>query len=126
MSELGPLQLRIMRILWKNSSGTVGEVLEVLNGEPGVHELAYTTVLTVLRNLVRREFVSQTPEGRSHRFRPLIDPAVYRIEALRQLRDRLFDGSLQEMLATLAHDETLPADDHAVINEITGRFVRAH
>ena len=41
-------ELRIMEVLWKKGAATVAEVAEELAGKDGS---AYTTVLTVLRNL---------------------------------------------------------------------------
>ena len=56
---IGPLQLRVMNHLWKVGSGTVQEVMDALNGGPGAKALAYTTFLTVMRNLAKRKLLDQ-------------------------------------------------------------------
>ena len=58
---LGDRELDVMGVLWELRSGTVAEVRERLPAE-----LAYTTVLTILRNLEEKGFVSHEVEGRAH------------------------------------------------------------
>ena len=60
--SLGERELDVMTVLWARTSGTVTEVQAAL-GTP----LAYTTVLTILRNLEAKSFVSHEEEGRAHR-----------------------------------------------------------
>jgi len=56
---IGPLQLRVMNHLWTVGSGTVQEVMNALNAAPGAKPLAYTTFLTVMRNLAKRKLLDQ-------------------------------------------------------------------
>ena len=56
---IGPLQLRVMNHLWRVGSGTVQEVMNALNAGPGAKPLAYTTFLTVMRNLAKRKLLDQ-------------------------------------------------------------------
>ena len=64
---LGDRELDIMGVLWDLGSGTVAEV----RGKLPV-DLAYTTVLTILRNLEAKELVSHTAEGKAHRYFPRV------------------------------------------------------
>ena len=57
-------ELDIMAILWERGPSTVAEVRERLSDE-----LAHNTVLTVLRVLEDKGYVSHTEEGKAHRFR---------------------------------------------------------
>jgi predicted transcriptional regulator len=95
-----------MAVLWEIGSGTVGEVRERL-GAP----LAYTTVLTILRNLEAKQFVSHEEEGRAHRYHPRIAQRTAQRSALGRLMDRLFDGSPEQLLARLVDDRALGADE---------------
>lgn len=124
MDAIGPLQLRIMHIIWNRGPSTVHEVHSLLNEEPGAQQLAYTTILTVMRNLSRRNVLKQTPAGRSHVFEPLIDEVTYKLGILQQIRDDLFAGSLSMMLETLAKDEALESKEQQVLQEITDRIVK--
>src|SRR5260370_10774295 len=64
-------ELDVMEALWNLGSGTVAEVRARLPDQ-----LAYTTVLTVLRTLERKGYVGHTGEGRAHRYRPLVKRAA--------------------------------------------------
>ncbi len=107
MEAIGPLQLRVMRYVWQRGPSTVHTVLDALNRQPGCPTLAYTTILTVMRNLVRRGFLAQRPEGRSHVFAPLVDEGSYKLGMLRQLRKDLFAGDVAGLLDFLARDDEI-------------------
>lgn len=70
MEIIGELQLRVMHVLWKDGANSVHHVHNALNAQPNARQLAYTTVLTVMRNLARRKIVVQTANGRAHLFTP--------------------------------------------------------
>lgn len=103
---LGDRELDVMAVLWEIGSGTVGEVRERLPAK-----LAYTTVLTILRNLEAKEFVSHTEEGRAHRYAPRVQQRSARRSALSRLVDTLFAGSSEELLAHLVDDRALGPDE---------------
>lgn len=107
METIGPLQLRVMHFLWSQGPATVNTVQEHINQHAGTRPLAYTTILTVMRNLARRGFLSQTPQRRSHLFAPLIDERSYKLGMLRQMRHDLFGGQAAGLLACLAQDDEI-------------------
>ena len=86
-STLGDRELDVMSSLWELGSGTVTEVRDHL-GDP----LAYTTVLTVLRNLEAKHFVRHEEEGRAHRYFPLVERQTAQRNALSRLMANLFAG----------------------------------
>ncbi len=108
METIGPLQLRVMHYLWSQGPATVHAVQEHINSISSERPLAYTTILTVMRNLVRRHFLSQTPQGRSHLFTPLIDERASKFGMLRQIRQDLFGGDIAIMMNYLCSDEEIP------------------
>ena len=105
-AQLGDRELEVMTWLWANGSGTVGEVKDGL-GDP----LAYTTVLTILRNLEAKGFVRHEAEGKAHRYVPLVAHAAARRSALQRLVDKLFHGSAELLVAELVRDRALDADE---------------
>ena len=109
MEAIGPLQLRVMHYIWKHGPSTVHAVHDALNAEAGAQKLAYTTILTVMRNLARRKVLNQKASGRSHIFEPLIDEDAYKLGILRQMRKDLFAGNVHRLLSYLARDEELDA-----------------
>ena len=105
-ATLGERELDVMTILWQRSSGTVAEVREALSAT-----LAYTTVLTMLRNLEAKGFVRREEEGRAHRYFPKVKQRAEQRRALRRLIDTLFLGSPEALLSQLVDDHALsPAE----------------
>src|SRR5690349_18060634 len=95
-----------MGALWELGSGTVTEVREQLPAD-----LAYTTVLTILRNLEAKGFVRHTVEGKAHRYHPRVAQRTARRNALTHILDKLFHGSPEQLIAQLVEDEQLTAAD---------------
>lgn len=104
--SLGDRELDVMAVLWESGSGTVGEVLERLDAP-----LAYTTVLTILRNLEAKEMVSREEEGRAHRYFPRVAQQSAQRSALKRLVNSLFQGSPEQLLARLVDDQALGAEE---------------
>jgi predicted transcriptional regulator len=65
MRRLGQLERRVMDVLWDSSEDPVSG-REVADALP---DRAYTTVLTILERLRRKELVCRTTQGRVHYFR---------------------------------------------------------
>ena len=103
---LGDRELDVMGVLWDLGSGTVSEVRERLPAD-----LAYTTVLTILRNLEAKELVTHTSEGKAHRYAPKVARRAARRSALTRIVDKLFHGSPGQLIAQLVEDEDLSAAD---------------
>ena len=98
ISDIGSLQIRVLRILWKRGDGTVHEVLE---GFPAGERPAYTTVLHVLRTLERRGLVAHTKQARQHCYRPLVAADDVESGVVHSLLDRVFSGSAHRLVARL-------------------------
>ena len=104
--SLGERELEVMTVLWQRNSGTVTEVQHAL-GAP----LAYTTVLTILRNLEAKRFVRREDEGRAHRYFPRVKQRAAQKRALRRLIDTLFLGSPEALLSQLVDDHDLSPEE---------------
>ena len=120
MDAIGPLQLRVMHYIWKHGASTVHSVHDALNAEPGAPKLAYTTILTVMRNLAKRGILNQRPAGRSHIFEPLVDERTYKLSILRQVREDLFAGDVNRMLGLLGEDADLSQSDRDRLSQAAG------
>ncbi|MEA3245373.1 MAG: BlaI/MecI/CopY family transcriptional regulator [Gemmatimonadota bacterium] len=103
---LGERELDVMAVLWEAGSGTVEEVRRRLPTK-----LAYTTVLTILRNLEAKGFVSHDEEGRAHRYAPRVAQRSARRNAVARLVRRFFGGSTEAVLAHLVDEHDLDPDD---------------
>jgi predicted transcriptional regulator len=99
-------ELDVMAVLWQRGSGTVAEVRDALDDE-----LAYTTVLTVLRTLEEKGYVTHTAEGKAHRYAPAVTQHAAGGSALSRVLDKIFDGSAELLLTQLVSDRKLDAGE---------------
>jgi predicted transcriptional regulator len=65
IAQLGPLERQLLTALWARGSSTVREILDV-----GDIKLAYTTVMTTLDRLYKKQLLNRVAEGRAFRYSP--------------------------------------------------------
>ena len=92
----------VMQLLWEHGPSVVTEVRARLSDE-----LAYTTVLTILRTLEAKGYVRHKEEGRVHRYFAAVQQQAARKSALRHLTGKFFKGSSELLFAHLVSDRKL-------------------
>jgi len=92
----------VMQILWERGPSVVAEVRDHL-----ADELAYTTVLTILRTLEAKGYVAHEEEGRVHRYYANVQEQAARKSALSHLKSKLFKDSTELLFAHLVSDQKL-------------------
>lgn len=101
--RLTPRELDIMGILWSRGPSTVAEVQEELEDD-----LAYTTVLSMLRIMEGKGYVSRLREGRADRYTAEVKRQAAGKSALGRVTERLFLGSPEELLIRLVDADLTP------------------
>jgi predicted transcriptional regulator len=97
---------RIMEVVWARGGATVAEVVEALEGKD-----AYTTILTLMRILKAKGYLSSRKEGRAFVFVPRVDRDTVARKAVHQLLSKFFAGSPSELvLAFLREEELTPGE----------------
>jgi predicted transcriptional regulator len=97
-------ELRLMRVLWDHGESTVSDVVQALKARP---RPAYNSVLTLLRILEKKGYVTHRKDGRAFIFLPVIGRADARRTALNTLVNRFFEGSPRLLILNLLEDEQL-------------------
>jgi predicted transcriptional regulator len=92
---LPQLEFDCMVVLWAEGSATVGEARALL--EKRGRRLAYTTVLTVMDRLLRKQVVTREKRGRAFVYLPQISREMLRDRALENLVRNFFGGSMDEL-----------------------------
>jgi predicted transcriptional regulator len=103
--QLTDREADVMQVLWDHGPSVVNEVKEKL-----ADELAYTTVLTILRTLEQKGYVKHEEEGRVHRYFANVKEDAARKSALQHLTGKLFKGSSELLFAHLVSDRKLSAE----------------
>ena len=101
-------ELRIMEALWTLGHGSVRQVTGVISGDQPV---AYNTVLTMLRILKNKGYVSYHKQGRAFIYKPLVDRGEARAGVLRYLLRRFFDDSPLLLVQNLLENEKIEPDE---------------
>lgn len=99
-------ELDVMGVLWDLGGGTVAEVRERLQDD-----LAYTTVLTVLRTLEEKGHVGHVEAGKAYRYHPLVERQQAGSSVLKRMMRKLFKDSPELLLTHLVSDRGLSDDE---------------
>jgi BlaI family penicillinase repressor len=113
---LTKLELKIMQVIWKAGSSTVTTVQEKL-----LPPLAYTTVQTMLNILERKGKLRRNLQGRAYVYTATETEAKALGQGVRDLIDRMFGGSSEELVMSLLKNRQIDAKKLA---ELTERFNR--
>lgn len=105
--NLTKAELNVMNILWDKGQATVSEII----GEMSESKPAYTTVLTVMQVLTRKEVVQPERQGKAHVFRPLLSREEYIDGFLNETRDTVFKGSVRSFFSYFVKKEKLSKEE---------------
>ncbi|HMW00659.1 MAG TPA: BlaI/MecI/CopY family transcriptional regulator [Acidobacteriota bacterium] len=97
-------ELQLMEIIWNRGQSTVADVVAAL---PSNSQLAYSTVLTTLRILERKGYVSHVQEGRAFIYKPVVDQKQARQSALKFLLSKFFNNSPELLVLNVMEQEEL-------------------
>lgn len=102
------LELELMKTVWKRGKATVKEVKNAL---PRRKPLAYSTVLTVMRILERKGFVRHETLDRTYVYYPVVTRDEVIEAMVRNLANRLFDGSAELLMVNVLEKEKLGREE---------------
>lgn len=111
---LTKLELKIMQVIWRCGGSTVTAVQGEL--EP---QLAYTTVQTMLNILERKGKLRRELRGRAFVYSARVTEDRALRQGLRDLIDRMFGGSSEDLVMSLLKSGEIDATKLA---ELTKRF----
>ncbi len=102
---LPPMELAIMQILWDHGPSTVQEVQNRLPGTS-----AYTTIQTTLNTMEKKGRTKRVLKGRAFIYRAAVSKDVAAGSAIRDLINRMFGGSTEDLLMSLAKTEKIDVE----------------
>lgn len=109
-------ELDLMSVIWELGSATVSDVQSGLQDD-----LAYSTVLTLLRTLEHKGHVRHEKDGKAFRYFPLIEPNDAGDSALRRLVNKVYKGSRELLIARLVASEDVSPEELERIREQVNR-----
>ena len=112
-TTLTKLELQIMQVIWKLGACNVTAVQEGLE-----QRLAYTTVQTMLNILQRKGHLKRALQGRSYVYSATVTEAKASRSAVRDLVDRMFGGSTEELVMSLIKNKQIDAEQVARLSRM--------
>ena len=118
--SLTEVEQRVMEVLWSSGSGTVSEVLALVETPK---PLAFNTVQTMLRILEQKGYVSHKEEGRAFRYFPVVDKAEASRSAVHSVVRRFF-GSPGALALNLLQTEHVSPEELARLRRLIAEAER--
>jgi len=104
--ELGPLEFRLLRILWKLQPATARGVLEVYNSSVS-KELKYTTIMTLLTRMVEKGVLKVDRSRQPFHFSTNVGRDQMLTQRMHEFVDVFFDGQAVDLAVRLVEENPL-------------------
>ena len=112
---LTPQELAIMKVVWRLEKATVRDVYDALRKR---REIAYTTVMTMMKILEEKGYLRKSRAERAYEYRPAQPRTQVLAGMVRDFVDRVFDGAATGLLVHLAKDNRLSSDERKEIRRL--------
>ncbi len=114
--ELTERELEVMQVFWRLGETGIAEIRDDLAGSG--RDLAYTTVATLVRILDDKGFLEQTTDERPFWYRPVRSFEDVSGNLLKDVVQRVFDGSREQLLIRLMDQKKLTARERTFLEGI--------
>ena len=107
-TTLTEAELRLMKILWRRGESGVAELVAAL---PEDESIAYNSVLTTIRILEKKGYVTHRQVGRAYLYRPSVAEQEAGQSAVQHLLTRFFGNSREQLVLSLLGDASLTREE---------------
>jgi len=117
---LTQLELRIMKVIWREEEATVEKIQRLFKreGKP----LALPSIRTMLGILQDKGYVTRRADGRRHVYTALVSQDEARRTMLADLIARAFDGSASVLVAAMIGSRMVSKKEVDEVKRLIGRF----
>ncbi len=115
LTHLGETEMEVLHHVWDLGEATVADVRERILED---RDVAYTTVMTVLKKLADKGYLDYHKEGRSYVYQPAEEPDAVQHSLLQRLMEKVFRGSPTALVQTLVQREDLSDDEREEIRAL--------
>lgn len=121
--SLTPLESLIMDAIWEKAPASVRQVQEHFQTS---RPMAYNTVLTMMRILREKGFLSSERQGRIDVFRPTVTREQVGSRSLGEVVDLFFAGSARNLVSQLLDSEQMSREELTQIRREIDRRLRGN
>tara|TARA_R100001143_G_scaffold63581_1_gene72398 strand:+ start:2349 stop:2729 length:381 start_codon:yes stop_codon:yes gene_type:complete len=115
LSPLGETEMEILNHVWNLGEASVADVREQILQ---TREVAYTTVMTIMKNLSDKSYLKYRKEGMSYIYSAAVQPDQVRFSLIDRLIDKVFQGSPKDLVQTLVQSENLSEEERNEIKKL--------
>lgn len=119
LSPLGETEMEILNHVWKLEEASVSDVREKILE---YRDIAYTTVMTIMKNLADKSYLKYRKEGLSYIYSAAVHPDDVRFNLIDRLVDKVFQGSPKELVQTLVQSEKLTEEERLEIKKMIDKL----
>lgn len=119
LDPLGETEMEILNIVWDLGEASVADVREQILE---YREVAYTTVMTIMKNLADKEYLKYRKDGLSYIYSAAVKPDQVRYSLIDRLVDKVFKGSPTELVQTLVKNENLSEEERREIKKMIDKL----
>ena len=119
MKELTKAEEQVMQVLWNIGSGFANEIMAAFP-EP---KPAYNTVLTVIRILEKKGFVTHETFCKANRYQPAVSKEEYSQRFLGSVVERYFNNSYLDLVSAFAKKENFSLEELEELKKIIDKAI---
>jgi predicted transcriptional regulator len=115
LTPLGETEMEVLHHVWNMGEATVKQVRKrILESR----EVAYTTIMTVMKNLAEKGYLKYRKDGVTYVYSPAQEPDSVRFNLVKDLVKKVFKGSPKELVQTLVQSEDLDEQELSEIKKM--------
>lgn len=115
LTPLGETEMEVLHHVWNAGEASVADIRERILQD---RKVAYTTIMTVMKNLADKGYLKYRKEGISYIYSAAIDPSNVRYNLVDLLVNKVFHGSPKDLVQTLVKNENLSDKDRDEIKKL--------
>ena len=119
LTPLGGTEMEVLRHVWDLGRATVRDVHDRIRYD---RRIAYTTVMTVMKNLAEKGYLSFERDGQTYVYRAERRPEEVRGTVLSGILDKVFGGDPASLVQTLVQADALSDADRDRLRQIIDGF----
>lgn len=119
LTPLGETEMEVLHHVWSLGEASVAEVREKILEN---RKVAYTTVMTVMKNLADKKYLKYRKEGLSYIYSAAIQPEDVRYNLVDRLIDKVFHGSPKDLVQALVQNENLTDEERKEIKNMIDKL----
>lgn len=115
LTPFGETEMEVLHHVWNFGEATVKQVQKRILED---REVAYTTIMTVMKNLADKGYLKYRKDGVTYVYSPAVEPESVRFSLVKDLVKKVFKGSPKDLVQTLVQGEDLSDSEREKIKKM--------